>query len=56
MFLAGGIFAVLWVAALRLGDRIDSERARYDAAHPETAPNVPPRARGRGRESDQQGR
>jgi len=46
MFLAGGIFAILWVAALRLGGRIDAERAEYDAAHPETAPNVPPRERG----------
>jgi hypothetical protein len=41
MFLAGGIFVVLWVVALRLGGRIDTERAEYDAAHPETAPNVP---------------
>jgi hypothetical protein len=46
MFLAGGIFAVLWVAALRLGGRVDAERAAYDAEHPETAPNVPPRERG----------
>jgi hypothetical protein len=41
MLLAGGIFVVLWVVALRLGGRIDRERAEYDAAHPETAPNVP---------------
>lgn len=40
MFLAGGIFIVLWVVSLRLGGRIDRERAAYDAAHPETAPNV----------------
>lgn len=27
MFVVGGIFAVLWVVALRLGGRIDTERA-----------------------------
>ncbi|WP_036963975.1 DUF4233 domain-containing protein [Promicromonospora kroppenstedtii] len=41
MFLVGGIFVVLWIYALRLGSRVDRERAEYDAAHPETAPNVP---------------
>lgn len=40
MFLMAGVFVVLWVVALRLGGRIDRERAEYDAAHPETAPNV----------------
>ncbi|MFI6427078.1 DUF4233 domain-containing protein [Promicromonospora sp. NPDC050880] len=40
MFLVGGIFVVLWVYALRLGARVDRERAEYDAAHPETAPNA----------------
>jgi len=30
----------LWVASLRLGGRIDRERAEYDAAHPDEAPNV----------------
>src|SRR4051794_38928557 len=34
MFVIGGIFVVLWVVALRLGGRIDRERAEYDAAHP----------------------
>lgn len=34
MFVLGGLFVVLWVAALRLGGRIDRERAAYDAAHP----------------------
>ena len=34
MFVVGGIFVVLWVVALRLGGRIDRERAEYDAAHP----------------------
>ena len=32
MFLVGGIFAALWVAALRLGGRIDRERAARGAA------------------------
>lgn len=40
MFVLGGLFAVLWVVALRLGSRIDRERAAYDAAHPSTAPNA----------------
>ncbi|WP_125775135.1 DUF4233 domain-containing protein [Antribacter gilvus] len=40
MFFVGGVFVVLWIAALRLGRRIDRERAEYDAAHPETAPNI----------------
>ena len=31
----GVIFAVLWVIALRLGGRIDRERAEWDAAHPD---------------------
>lgn len=39
MFLVGGVFVVLWIYALRLGTRVDRERAEYDAAHPETAPN-----------------
>ena len=34
MFVIGAIFVVLWVVALRLGGRIDRERAEYDAAHP----------------------
>lgn len=40
MFLVGGVFVVLWIYALRLGTRVDRERAEYDAAHPETAPNA----------------
>lgn len=40
MVVVGGIFVVLWVVSLRLGARIDRERAQYDADHPETAPNV----------------
>jgi uncharacterized membrane protein len=40
MFLVGGVFVVLWIYALRLGARVDRERAEYDAAHPETAPNA----------------
>lgn len=35
MFLLGMVFIALWVAAYRLGSRIDAERAAYDAAHPE---------------------
>ena len=34
MFVVGGIFVVLWIVALRLGGRIDRERAEYDAANP----------------------
>lgn len=34
MFAVGLIFVVLWAVALRLGGRIDRERAEYDAAHP----------------------
>lgn len=40
MFGLGAVFLVLWFVALRLGGKIDRERAEYDAAHPETAPNV----------------
>lgn len=32
MFVLGGIFALLWVVALRLGGRIDRERTERDAA------------------------
>ena len=34
LLIVGGIFVVLWIVALRLGGRIDRERAEYDAAHP----------------------
>ncbi|KQY44612.1 DUF4233 domain-containing protein [Cellulomonas sp. Root137] len=34
MFAVGAIFVVLWVVALRLGGKIDRERAEYDAANP----------------------
>jgi hypothetical protein len=40
MFVVGAVFVGMWLVALRLGGRIDAERAAYDAAHPETAPNV----------------
>nr|WP_251151206.1 DUF4233 domain-containing protein [Cellulosimicrobium sp. Marseille-Q4280] len=40
MFVVGGIFVALWIVSLRLGGRIDRERAAYDAEHPETAPNA----------------
>ena len=45
MFVVAAIFVVLWVVSLRLGARVDRERAAYDAAHPgEIPPLSPPRA------------
>lgn len=35
MFILGVVFAGLWVAALRIGERIDQEKADYAAAHPQ---------------------
>ncbi|PRZ05687.1 uncharacterized protein DUF4233 [Isoptericola sp. CG 20/1183] len=40
MFVVGAVFVAMWVVSLRLGGRIDRERAEYDASHPETAPNL----------------
>ncbi|WP_159792445.1 DUF4233 domain-containing protein [Puerhibacterium puerhi] len=40
MWVVAIIFVIMWVVSLRLGARIDRERAAYDAEHPETAPNV----------------
>jgi Protein of unknown function (DUF4233) len=40
MFVVAGVLVVMWVVSLRLGARIDRERAAYDAEHPETAPNA----------------
>lgn len=37
MFIVGGIFAVIWVVALRLGARIDRERAERAQAEREQA-------------------
>jgi hypothetical protein len=34
MFVVGAVFVVLWIVALRLGGRIDRERAEFDAANP----------------------
>jgi len=34
MALLGAVFVIMWVVALRLGGRIDRERAEWDAAHP----------------------
>jgi hypothetical protein len=34
MVVVGGLFVILWFVALRLGGRIDRERAEWDAAHP----------------------
>lgn len=35
MFFLGAVFAALWVVALRVGGRIERERAAYAAAHPD---------------------
>jgi hypothetical protein len=35
------VFVGLWAVSLWLGAKIDRERAEYDAAHPDEAPNVP---------------
>ena len=43
MFLIGGVFVVMWVAMLRLGARIDRERAEFDAAHPHAVEPPSPR-------------
>lgn len=40
LFFVGGVFAVLWVVALRLGGRIDRERA--ERADPGPAPDAGP--------------
>jgi hypothetical protein len=40
MFLVAAVFVIMWVASVRIGTRVDRERREYDAAHPETAPNV----------------
>ena len=34
LFVLAALFAVLWFMSLRVGGRIDRERAEYDAAHP----------------------
>ncbi|WP_425954531.1 DUF4233 domain-containing protein [Xylanimonas sp. McL0601] len=40
MYLVAAVFVAMWMASLRIGARVDRERREYDAAHPETAPNV----------------
>ncbi|SNT06668.1 Protein of unknown function [Micrococcales bacterium KH10] len=40
MLIVGVVFAAIWFVSLRVGARIDRERAAYDAAHPDTAPNA----------------
>lgn len=35
MYVIGGVFVVLWVVALRLGGRIDRERAQWSAGTPD---------------------
>ncbi|GCE78259.1 DUF4233 domain-containing protein [Cellulomonas biazotea] len=34
MFVVGAVFVAMWVYCLRVGGRIDRERAEWDAAHP----------------------
>ena len=41
MFPVAVVFVGMWVVSLWLGSKIDRERAEYDAAHPDEAPNVP---------------
>jgi len=43
MFAIGGVFVVMWVAMVRLGWRIDRERAAFDAAHPDAVEPPSPR-------------
>jgi hypothetical protein len=45
MYVVGGIFAVLWVASLRLGARIDRERAERARAATQEAGGPPPHGR-----------
>ncbi|WP_083942112.1 DUF4233 domain-containing protein [Sanguibacter suarezii] len=40
MFPVAAVFVALWAVSLWLGAKIDRERAEYDAAHPDQAPNV----------------
>ena len=40
MFPVAVVFVALWVVSLWLGSKIDRERAEYDAAHPDQAPNA----------------
>ncbi len=46
MYVLGLLFAVLWFVSLRLGARIDRERAEFDAAYPDQTPQggLPDRA------------
>ena len=39
MFVIGAIFVVLWAVALRLGGRIDREKAEWDVEHPDGSPS-----------------
>lgn len=40
MYIVGAVFIILWIMSIRMGAKIDRERAIYDAEHPETAPNI----------------
>lgn len=47
MYALGVLFAVLWFVSLRLGARVDAERAAFDAEYPDQTPygGLPDRAR-----------
>lgn len=47
MYVVGGIFALLWLVALRLGARIDRERAEREAAEADPSQAADPAADGR---------
>lgn len=38
MYALGALFALLWFASLRLGGRIDAERAEFDRLYPDQTP------------------
>lgn len=40
MIIPAIVFVAIWVASWWLGAKIDRERAEYDAAHPDEAPNA----------------
>lgn len=40
MIIVSVVFVAIWAASWWLGAKIDRERSAYDAANPETAPNV----------------
>lgn len=40
MYGVGAVFVAMWFVSLRLGGRIDRERAEWDAAHPQGPPTA----------------